>query len=128
MDKVNCYHCGDDCGKKPIVYDGKNFCCHGCKTVYEIFSSNDLSYYYDLQASAGAIPNVVENKYDFLTDLKIIDRLVEFNEEKIQIVNLYIPHIHCSSCIWIFGKPKQIKPFHQQFTSRFSQKNRSDCF
>lgn len=110
MDKVNCYHCGDDCGKKPIVYDGKNFCCHGCKTVYEIFSSNDLSYYYDLQASAGAIPNVVENKYDFLADTKIIERLVEFNEEKIQIVNLYIPHIHCSSCIWILENLNKLNP------------------
>ncbi|MGB5436802.1 MAG: heavy metal translocating P-type ATPase metal-binding domain-containing protein [Maribacter sp.] len=110
MDKVNCYHCGDDCGRKPIVYDGKNFCCHGCKTVYEIFSSNDLSYYYDLQASAGAIPTVVENKYDFLTDPKIIERLVEFNEEKIQIVNLYIPHIHCSSCIWILENLNKLNP------------------
>ena len=24
MDKVNCYHCGDDCGKKPIEHDGKS--------------------------------------------------------------------------------------------------------
>ncbi len=101
MDKVNCYHCGDDCGKKPIEHDGKDFCCNGCKTVYDIFSTNDLSYYYDLQSSAGATPNVVESKYDFLKEASIIVKLLEFNEDKLQIVNLYIPHIHCSSCIWI---------------------------
>ena len=110
MDKVNCYHCGDDCGKLPIVHDGKNFCCNGCKTVYELFSSNDLSYYYDLQSSAGAIPNVVESKYEFLTEPKIIERLLEFNEDKIQIVNLYIPHIHCSSCIWILENLNKLNP------------------
>jgi Cu+-exporting ATPase len=101
MDKVNCYHCGDDCGKKPIEHDGKNFCCNGCKTVYDIFSTNDLSYYYDLQSSAGATPKIVEGKYDFLNEASIIGKLLEFNEDKLQIINLYIPHIHCSSCIWI---------------------------
>ena len=101
MDKVNCYHCGDDCGKKPIEHDGKNFCCNGCKTVYDIFSTNDLSYYYDLQSSAGSTPKIVEGKYDFLNEASIIGKLLEFNEEKLQIINLYIPHIHCSSCIWI---------------------------
>ncbi len=101
MDKVNCYHCGDDCGKKPTEYDGKNFCCNGCKTVYDIFSTYDLSYYYDLQSSAGSTPNVVDGKYDFLGEASIIEKLLEFNEDKLQIVNLYIPHIHCSSCIWI---------------------------
>jgi len=101
MDKVNCYHCGDDCGKKPIEHDGKNFCCNGCKTVYDIFSTNDLSYYYDLESSAGSTPNMVEGKYDFLNEASIIGKLLEFNEDKLQIINLYIPHIHCSSCIWI---------------------------
>jgi len=101
MDKVNCYHCGDDCSKKPIAHDGKSFCCNGCKTVYDIFSTNDLSYYYDLQSSAGATPNVVGSKYDFLNEASIIAKLLEFNEGKLQIINLYIPHIHCSSCIWI---------------------------
>ncbi|MBT8313966.1 MAG: heavy metal translocating P-type ATPase metal-binding domain-containing protein, partial [Maribacter sp.] len=82
-------------------YDGKNFCCNGCKTVYDIFSTNDLSYYYDLQESAGSTPTIVEGKYDFLNQASIIEKLLEFNEHNLQIINLYIPHIHCSSCIWI---------------------------
>ena len=101
MEKTKCYHCGDDCGHKGIVYDEKDFCCNGCKMVYEIFASNDLSYYYDLQASAGATPKAIEGKYDFLDTAAITERLTEFNDGRVQIVNLYIPHIHCSSCIWI---------------------------
>ncbi|MGB5555473.1 MAG: heavy metal translocating P-type ATPase metal-binding domain-containing protein [Flavobacteriaceae bacterium] len=101
MDKVNCYHCGDDCGSTIIDYDEKIFCCNGCKTVYEIFSNNDLSYYYDLQSAAGATPKAVDGKYDYLDSANIIERLTEFNDGGLQIVNLYIPHIHCSSCIWI---------------------------
>ncbi|PIF01679.1 MAG: heavy metal translocating P-type ATPase [Maribacter sp.] len=110
MDKVRCYHCGDDCGRNPVAHDGKDFCCNGCKTVYEIFSSNDLSYYYDLQSSAGSTPNVVENKYDFLEDSNIIEKLLEFNGENLQIVNLYVPQIHCSSCIWVLENLNRLNP------------------
>ncbi len=69
--------------------------------MYEIFSSNDLSYYYDLQSAAGTTPNVTPGKYDFLENAAIVDRLIEFNENNVQVANLYIPHIHCSSCIWV---------------------------
>ena len=110
MDKHNCYHCGDDCGSAVIVFDEKDFCCNGCKTVYEIFSSNDLSYYYDLQQSAGATPNEIEGKYDFLDNTTIVERLTEFNDGDLQIINLYIPHIHCSSCIWILENLTKLNP------------------
>lgn len=96
-----CYHCGEVCDTTAIHFDEKNFCCNGCKTVYDIFSTNDLSYYYDLQSAAGATPKAIEGKYDFLDNSDIIERLTEFDDGTIQIINLYIPHIHCSSCIWI---------------------------
>ena len=101
MDYKSCYHCGNDCDTVTINYDEKDFCCNGCKTVYEIFSENDLMCYYDLQNSPGAIPSEIEGKYDFLDNEKIKEKLLEFNEINVQIITLYIPHIHCSSCIWI---------------------------
>jgi Cu+-exporting ATPase len=111
MDSIKCFHCGDDCCNSVIGYDEKNFCCNGCKTVYEIFSSNDLSYYYDLQSAAGATPTTVEGKYDFLDTDTIIERLTEFNDGNLQIINLYIPHIHCSSCIWVLENLNKLNQF-----------------
>lgn len=101
MEYKSCYHCGNDCDVVTINYDTKDFCCNGCKTVYEIFSENDLTCYYDLQNSPGAIPAEIEGKYDFLDNEKIKEKLLEFNDDKVQIITLYIPHVHCSSCIWI---------------------------
>ena len=101
MEHKSCFHCGDQCNKNLILYEDKPFCCHGCKTVYEIFSENDLTCYYDLQASPGAIPKEIHGKYDFLDQRNIIEKLLEFEDTKTQIVTLQIPHIHCSSCIWI---------------------------
>ncbi len=110
MKTKECYHCGDDCGDGPIHFENKNFCCNGCKTVYGIFSSNDLSYYYELQEAAGATPKTIEGKYDFLDMPEIVDKLTEFNEDTLQIVNLYIPHIHCSSCIWVLENLNKLNP------------------
>ncbi len=101
MKQATCFHCGDNCTVEHIVYNEKDFCCNGCKTVYEIFSENDLTCYYDLQQAPGATPKEIQGKYDFLSDDAIIEKLTEFNDDKHQIATLTIPHIHCSSCIWI---------------------------
>ncbi|MBC8757273.1 heavy metal translocating P-type ATPase metal-binding domain-containing protein [Kordia sp. YSTF-M3] len=110
MKQTTCFHCGDACESEIIQLEEKSFCCFGCKTVYELFSENDLSCYYDLQASPGAIPKEIAGKYDFLTQQNIIDKLLEFNDETTQIVTLYIPHIHCSSCIWILENLHKLNP------------------
>lgn len=110
MDSTNCFHCGDQCDAGGIVFDNKEFCCYGCKTVYEIFRNNDLSYYYDLQEAAGATPKEVEGKYDFLDNADIVERLTDFQNGDVQIVTLLIPHIHCSSCIWILENLNKLLP------------------
>ena len=110
MVTTNCFHCGNEINKKDeVVFDEKKFCCTGCKTVYEIFSQNDLTCYYDFQASPGATPQDINGKYEFLDDEKIIDKLLEFQEDTTHIISLYIPHIHCSSCIWILENLQKIK-------------------
>ncbi|RCW91458.1 heavy metal translocating P-type ATPase [Winogradskyella arenosi] len=110
MENKTCFHCGDDCGHHPITFQDKSFCCQGCKTVFEIFNENDLTCYYDLQKSPGAVPKEIEGKYDFLTQENIIDKLTEFRDDNLEITTLYIPHIHCSSCIWILENLNKLDP------------------
>jgi Cu+-exporting ATPase len=111
MDTNNCFHCGLNIVKKEeIIFDEKSFCCNGCKTVYEIFSVNDMSCYYDFQASPGATPLDINGKYDFLDDENIVEKLLEFQESSTHIISLYIPHIHCSSCIWILENLQKLQP------------------
>ncbi|WP_026935233.1 heavy metal translocating P-type ATPase [Christiangramia echinicola] len=97
----SCFHCGEDCLEEIINYDGKSFCCSGCRTVYEILNSNDLSYYYDLEKTPGISPKINEGKYDYLENTEIIEKLLEFDHDGTQIASFTIPSIHCSSCIWI---------------------------
>jgi len=97
----SCFHCGDDCGSHPISFQDKSFCCNGCKTVFEIFNENELTCYYDMGNTPGAIPKEIEGKYDFLSQENIIEKLTDFRSDTLEVATLYIPHIHCSSCIWI---------------------------
>ncbi|WP_106793402.1 heavy metal translocating P-type ATPase metal-binding domain-containing protein [Aquimarina sp. Aq78] len=110
MSEHTCFHCGDDCSKTVIKFDQKTFCCNGCKTVFEIFSTHDLSCYYDLQSAPGAIPEEIQGKYDYLDTASIAEKLIEFNDGNTQIITMYIPHMHCSSCIWILENLHKLQP------------------
>jgi Cu+-exporting ATPase len=110
MEEKSCFHCGLGVIKEDqIVFDEKVFCCNGCKTVYEIFSLNDMSCYYDFEKSPGATPLDISGKYDFLDNESIVSKLLEFQEDKTAIVSLSIPHIHCSSCIWILENLQKLQ-------------------
>ncbi len=101
MFKNTCYHCGSDCEKDTLKFDDKLFCCNGCKTVFEILNQHELTCYYDLEASPGAIPKEINGKFDYLENIDIAKKITSFNDCNTTVVNFYIPHIHCSSCIWI---------------------------
>jgi Cu+-exporting ATPase len=68
-----------------------------------------MSCYYDFQASPGATPLDINGKYDFLDDENIVAKLLEFQESSTHIISLYIPHIHCSSCIWILENLQKLQ-------------------
>ena len=110
MEVQYCFHCGLDIIKEEqIIFDKKFFCCNGCKTIYEIFSLNDMSCYYDFEKSPGATPQDIKGKYDFLDNEGIVAKLLDFQEDKTDIVLLSIPHIHCSSCIWILENLQRLQ-------------------
>lgn len=109
-EKIKCIHCGEDCGKHPIVWEGKNFCCEGCKTVYQLLNENKLSSYYDLYKAPGIKVEVQDfgKKYAYLDNEEIQRQLIYFKEGDYAKVKLYIPDIHCSSCIWLLENLYQL--------------------
>ena len=109
MKSTQCYHCGDFCDNNLIQFDKKPFCCNGCKTVYEIFCDNDLINYYKFQDNPGTTPKEVHGKYDFLENKEIVEKLLDFSDGNTQAVTLYIPNIHCSSCILVLENLHKLK-------------------
>ncbi|MGY6521003.1 MAG: heavy metal translocating P-type ATPase [Mongoliitalea sp.] len=99
-----CFHCGEACKEEILHFDGKEFCCSGCKLVYEVLSENELCSYYDIAETPGISQKAKQgkdNRFDYLDDQDIINKLVDFkNEDEIHIT-FFIPLIHCASCIWL---------------------------
>lgn len=124
MEKKNCKHCGDDCGSNPVVWQDNNFCCNGCQTVYEILSSHKLYSYYQIEKSPGIkVENTyVGNKYAYLDQKEIADKLLIFSEGNIKKIQFYIPSIHCSSCIWLLENLHKINEGIIQSTVNFIKK------
>ena len=97
----NCFHCGQKFDKENILFDEKNFCCNGCKSVYEILNMNNLGNFYALNKQSGIRPDDNISQYDYLDTPEIFERITDFSEGNTSLVTFKIPVIHCSSCIWL---------------------------
>lgn len=98
----NCFHCGLDIQKIRIPFDEKIFCCNGCRSVYEILNTNNLTNFYELNKKAGIRPSDENtSQFNYLDTPEIFDRITDFSEGSTSLVTFKIPVIHCSSCIWL---------------------------
>ncbi|MEN2280925.1 heavy metal translocating P-type ATPase metal-binding domain-containing protein [Algoriphagus sp. SE2] len=109
--EVKCYHCGEECKELNLKIDNKNFCCQGCKLVYEVLAENDLCNYYEQEEFPGEnqkFKNSRTNRFDYLKDDGIQNQLLDFKSDLESHVSFYIPQIHCASCIWLLENLIQI--------------------
>ncbi len=119
MAEIKCYHCGDTCGKYPVVWDGKYFCCHGCKSVYQLLNEHNLNTYYKLYETPGIkADESIHEEFAYFDHPEIESQLLDFDNGKHARVSFFIPSIHCSSCIWLL---ENLNRLHQGIF--FSQVN-----
>jgi P-type Cu+ transporter len=106
---VECYHCGENTARSVIAKDDKSFCCNGCLSVYEILKQYNLNLYYSLESSPGVKPAPVENhEWNFLLNEEVVESLIQYKDGNTSIVQIQIPEIHCSSCIWLLENIQKI--------------------
>ena len=119
-----CYHCGTACANDHISLEEKLFCCEGCKLVYEILNNNGLCDYYKLQSHPGLsqIKPLRSDKYAYLDNEQICEKLYKFSDGKHAIVTLYIPGVHCSSCMWLLEHMHRLTPGITESRLHFSTK------
>ncbi len=102
-----CAHCGEDCTAEAVSLDtGEQFCCTGCKLVFELLRDNNLCSYYDLDSKAGNSFRFKTGvaRFEYLDHPDIVRRLVDFSQNESTSVTFYIPDIHCTSCLWLLEK------------------------
>ncbi|WP_066835236.1 heavy metal translocating P-type ATPase [Rufibacter ruber] len=111
-DVHTCYHCGDACTSTPIHFDEKEFCCEGCKVVYELLAENDLCTYYTLDDRPGISVKdpIASARFKYLNDAKVQQQLLDFQNDSISKITFHIPQMHCSSCIWLLENLNRLNP------------------
>ena len=127
---INCYHCGDICTSDDIKIDDKYFCCSGCKTVFEILNQSGLDNYYHLEMEADRRKRSIDaaNKYEFLDDDEIEDKVLDFKiGNKSQLI-VDLPDIHCSACLYLLENIYKINPAILESKVNFIRKEATILF
>ncbi|MES2588793.1 MAG: heavy metal translocating P-type ATPase metal-binding domain-containing protein [Bacteroidota bacterium] len=107
----SCFHCGDEIISKVISKDEKDFCCTGCVSVYTLLKDNNLNGFYNLEKQAGNKPKESSSyKFDFLDIDEIRKKYIDYEDENQVKITLYLPEIHCSSCIYLLENIHKINP------------------
>ncbi|MFM9841226.1 MAG: heavy metal translocating P-type ATPase [Cyclobacteriaceae bacterium] len=120
---VACYHCGQACDDELITVGSKSFCCHGCKTVFEILNENDLCEYYTFDKSPGLSLRFVQKEtYRFLDEPSVRKKILSFDSASFSRVQFFIPAIHCVSCIWLLENLQRLNNGILQSKVNFSRK------
>jgi len=100
-----CYHCGEECEpNESLKVEEKQFCCQGCKTVYEILEENNLCNYYNLadKTAGRSLKDLpASTQFAFLDDKATAFKLLDFSDGGISKMTFYVPAVHCSACIWL---------------------------
>lgn len=128
LNETLCYHCGDQLPHKPYQLDEHAFCCLGCETVYQILQENDMQYYYRQNKHPGKSSKGKSANIDYLDEPAIAAKLIDFKNEEITKITLYLPAIHCSSCIWLLEHLYRIMPAVVQSRTDFLKKQLSVTF
>jgi Cu+-exporting ATPase len=110
IEKTSCYHCGNDCETPVYVIEEKQFCCLGCKSVFEVLSASNLCNYYSYNDHPGINRAKVDKRFEYLNEPDIINELIDFKDDDTTIITFYIPHIHCSSCLWLLEQLNKMNP------------------
>jgi len=119
-----CIHCGEDCGKHPVMWEDKPFCCYGCKTVYQILNKQDLEQYYEIEKMPGIKVETedVGDKYTYLDLEEIKSKLLDFSDGGVSKITLFVPGIHCASCIWLLENLNRLNSGITYSTVNFPKK------
>ncbi|MBO6525284.1 MAG: heavy metal translocating P-type ATPase metal-binding domain-containing protein [Balneolaceae bacterium] len=105
-----CFHCGENVKETVLNYEGNVFCCEGCRTVFQLLKENNLCTYYSLDEQPGQTmrTGIERKRFDYLKDLDVQHKLVDFKNGSTASVTFFIPNIHCTSCVWLLENLQNI--------------------
>lgn len=121
LTETTCFHCHETCLDDIVHYDEKDFCCHGCKQVYQLLADNSLDEYYVCDVNPGKAPSA--QNFEFLNNPHFQDQLISFSSQGVAKVNFHLPAIHCRSCLYLLENLQKINSGIVKTTLNFGKKD-----
>jgi Cu2+-exporting ATPase len=89
------------------------FCCHGCRAVYEVIHGCGLDRFYRLRdsAEAAATPaRTTDRQYGEFDNSVFRDLYCQRMPDGLHHTELYLEGVHCAACVWLVEKLPQVVP------------------
>lgn len=109
---VSCAHCGLPV-PSPSAVSEPQFCCSGCRSVYEIVHAAGLTGYYAYQDRAAAMAvgdKRTPRKYEELDDEAFRAQHQRRDEQGHASADLLLEGVHCSACVWLVERVGRVTP------------------
>ena len=126
----SCAHCGEEITHTHIHFADNDFCCDGCKMVYQLLNQTGLCDYYQLNEKPGINKrqSIRKDKFAFLDDADIQQKLISFSNEQQIHVCFYLPQMHCSSCLYLLENLHKLNPAIISSSVNFTKREVSIIF
>jgi P-type Cu2+ transporter len=112
--EVACSHCGLPV-PRGLERAGKasQFCCDGCRTVYQVINGAGLGRYYSELAQAGSTArraSAGDKTYAELDDPAFLSRFTRAAGPGLSEIEFQLENLHCPACVWLVEKLGKLEP------------------
>jgi len=82
------------------------FCCNGCKMVYETIHSCGLDQFYEIKKGLEEKEpgKTTDRRYEPFDDESFAEQYVKQTDDGIAHIDLYLEGVHCAACVWLIEK------------------------
>ena len=109
-----CAHCGLDVPRALIEHGvDLQFCCAGCRTVYEIIHACGLERFYRIreEVERDRVPaRTTDRRYAELDDDAFRDTYTKEVAPSVRSTELYLEGVHCAACLWLVERLPRVVP------------------
>ncbi len=103
-----CAHCGLPVPPAFLCADAeRQFCCNGCRAVYDVIRSCGLDRYYRLRQLAetdGRPARVTGSRFAEFDDPAFLAAYSQAGDDGLRAIDLLLEGVHCGACVWLIER------------------------
>lgn len=105
---VECSHCGLPVPPGLVEAEASHqFCCGGCRTVYETIHGSGLQAYYAIvedESGEARRARTTGRGFEEFDHEEFMEHHVLQREDGTRSIRLYLEGVHCAACVWLLEK------------------------